>query len=85
MTSNDGQERIVTHLHFTGWPDWETPHDESLEVFKNLINTGADFVKAQNDRTQGPHEKLLLHCRAGIGRTGTTVALINCMLHYKEF
>jgi len=28
--------------------------------------------------------KLLLHCRAGIGRTGTTIALINTMLHLLE-
>ena len=50
VIGNDGSERDVTHLHFTGWPDWETPHDESLEVFKSLINTGADFVKAQNEK-----------------------------------
>lgn len=78
-TSDRVQE--LSHYHFTGWPDWETPVGPSLESFYELVKVGADFVKQQNN---GGGQKLLLHCRAGIGRTGTTIALINCMLHIDE-
>ena len=36
------------HLHFTGWPDWETPVGDSLETFKTVVVNGASFVKEQN-------------------------------------
>ncbi len=42
-----GQEQLLQHVHFTGWPDWQTPVGPSLQEFQQLINMGADFVAAQ--------------------------------------
>lgn len=72
--------QTVTHIHFTGWPDWETPIGESQLEFKNVVEQGASFVEKQHASSPEAREKLLVHCRAGIGRTGTTIALINSIL-----
>ena len=61
----------VTHYHFTSWPDHGVP-----KFATSLIS----FIK----RVQKSHNKdsgcaLLVHCRAGIGRSGTFI-LLDAML-----
>jgi len=53
--------RTVEHFQYTGWPDHGLP--ESPEAFIYLV----DALWASNV-TKGP---LVVHCSAGIGRTGT--------------
>ncbi|XP_061180979.1 receptor-type tyrosine-protein phosphatase T-like [Saccostrea echinata] len=56
----------VTQFHFTGWPDCGVPFDaDTLLCFRDLV---------KNDRPEadGP---IIVHCSAGIGRTGTFIAL----------
>ena len=31
-------------MHFTGWPDWETPVGDSLNTFKHVIETAVEFI-----------------------------------------
>jgi len=63
----DGQEiRQVVQLHCTKWPDFGVP--KSTGVMKDLI--------AEVDiRKKGIHKPIVVHCSAGIGRTGTFVAI----------
>ena len=68
----------VTHYHFTGWQDWELPHCDSLTCFSELVASAVEFVKRVHHE-QISH-KLMVHCKAGIGRTGTLLALINCAI-----
>ena len=75
---------MLTHVHFTGWPDWETPVGDSQTEFRNVIESGAEFVEKQHHLPDADREKLLVHCRAGIGRTGTTIALINLVLQLEN-
>ena len=69
----------VQHCHFKSWEDFVVPTDDSLQAFEQLVNDTADFViKCHENMVKGePEERLLVHCKAGIGRTGTTIALIN--------
>ena len=80
VKDSNGSVCTVTHYHFKGWPDWETPAGGSLKVFRSLIETATDFVIAQEKQDPSSSGRLLVHCRAGIGRTGTTMALINAMI-----
>lgn len=62
----DDVVKAVTQFHFTGWPDRGVPETvDSLLRFRDLV---------KNDRPEqdGP---IIIHCSAGIGRTGTFIAL----------
>lgn len=72
------QELQVEHVHFTGWPDWETPDQKSTEALYKMTKDSCQFLKKQQEAEES--EKLLVHCKAGVGRTGTTIALINALL-----
>lgn len=56
----------VTQFHYTAWPDNSVPEDvTSLILFRNLVRNGMTS-------SDGP---IVVHCSAGIGRTGTFIAL----------
>ena len=62
--------REVRQLHYTGWPDHGVPTDSSLMSFKRMFEI---FLYMLLDSE--PSEKAIVHCSAGIGRTGTTIGL----------
>ena len=57
----------VTHFHYTAWPDHGVPSDAT-----SLINFIKRVREAQPHSTEVP---LLVHCSAGVGRTGTFIAI----------
>ncbi|XP_067667158.1 multiple epidermal growth factor-like domains protein 11 isoform X2 [Haliotis asinina] len=58
--------RTLQHYHFTAWPDKGVPHDvRSLVEFHRLVSNSPS-------KCSGPK---VVHCSAGIGRTGTFIAL----------
>ena len=64
----------VDHYHFQGWPDYGLPSDFS--EFKHLVDiTTESLLRREN--------KVLIHCRGGFGRTGTTIAIVNALLSIK--
>ncbi|XP_061194029.1 receptor-type tyrosine-protein phosphatase alpha-like [Saccostrea echinata] len=66
IVEKGGEKKRVTQYHFTAWPDCRVPDDiETLLEFRNLIIHG---ILPE----EGP---IVVHCSAGIGRTGTFIAL----------
>ena len=60
------------------------PIGESRKAFEFLVDEASGYVM-ENARKQGNERKrLAVHCRAGIGRTGTTLALINAVITIQE-
>ncbi|KAM4703068.1 receptor-type tyrosine-protein phosphatase H [Rhinophrynus dorsalis] len=58
----------VRHFHFTAWPDHGVPDNTSNIIeFRNLVREYMD-----QKRSNGP---TVVHCSAGVGRTGTLIAL----------
>jgi protein tyrosine phosphatase len=65
----EGGMQIVQQLDFSNWPDGETPDISSLMELMYHV-----------DKMNIPSEKpITVHCRAGIGRTGTFMAIHNAI------
>ncbi|XP_076077504.1 uncharacterized protein LOC143047985 isoform X3 [Mytilus galloprovincialis] len=58
-------DRIVHQFHFTKWPDHDVPDKTNLVNFYRK-------VKSSPSNGSGP---MVVHCSAGVGRTGTFLAL----------
>lgn len=58
--------RIIRHFHFTTWPDFGVPDPPTT-----LIR----FVRSFRDRVSTDHKPIVVHCSAGVGRSGTFIAL----------
>ncbi|XP_013863727.1 receptor-type tyrosine-protein phosphatase H isoform X2 [Austrofundulus limnaeus] len=65
---SNSEERTVKHFHFTAWPDHGVPQcTEVLIQFRGLVRQ-----HIESDGTKAP---TVVHCSAGVGRTGTFIAL----------
>lgn len=63
-------------MHFIGWPDHGVPKGESIEDFNLLIGEFISMILNSEKE-----EKAIVHCSAGIGRTGTTIALLHLIIN----
>ncbi|CAG2223624.1 Tyrosine-protein phosphatase 1,Receptor-type tyrosine-protein phosphatase F,Receptor-type tyrosine-protein phosphatase eta,Tyrosine-protein phosphatase non-receptor type 13,Tyrosine-protein phosphatase non-receptor type 11,Tyrosine-protein phosphatase 10D,Tyrosine-protein phosphatase corkscrew,Receptor-type tyrosine-protein phosphatase H [Mytilus edulis] len=61
------EKRCIIQYHFTAWPDHGTPDPLYLVLFHKHVRS--DHTSTENN---GP---VLVHCSAGIGRTGTYIGL----------
>uniref|UniRef100_A0A8C0IUP4 protein-tyrosine-phosphatase n=1 Tax=Chelonoidis abingdonii TaxID=106734 RepID=A0A8C0IUP4_CHEAB len=69
--------RHVTHLHYTAWPDHGIPESTaSLMAFLDLARGHMQKAKGS-----GP---TLVHCSAGVGRSGTFIALDRLLQQLKQ-
>ncbi|XP_060591084.1 receptor-type tyrosine-protein phosphatase alpha-like [Ruditapes philippinarum] len=59
-------EKMVTQFHFTVWPDKGIPRYASALVH---------FLKKVNNAPTHGSGPIIVHCSAGVGRTGTYIAL----------
>ncbi|XP_050400463.1 receptor-type tyrosine-protein phosphatase mu [Patella vulgata] len=66
ITKEGWEPRTIIQYHYTSWPDKGVPADAaSLVEFRNKVN-----------KSPTPHPgPMIVHCSAGIGRTGTFLAL----------
>ncbi|XP_068590186.1 receptor-type tyrosine-protein phosphatase beta [Cebidichthys violaceus] len=70
ITSESGcsYPRVLRHFHYTVWPDHGVP--ESTQSLIQFVRTVRDYV----DRSPSTGATVV-HCSAGVGRTGTFMAL----------
>ncbi|XP_045444216.1 receptor-type tyrosine-protein phosphatase beta isoform X2 [Pipistrellus kuhlii] len=60
--------RLIRHFHYTVWPDHGVP--ETTQSLIQFVRTVRDYI----NRTPGAGPTVV-HCSAGVGRTGTFIAL----------
>jgi protein-tyrosine phosphatase len=60
--------KIVWHFFFGGWTDYTKPEGEDREALLQLTILTAG-------RSASPDNPRIVHCSAGVGRTGTFIAL----------
>jgi protein tyrosine phosphatase len=63
--NKEKETRRLTHFHCRTWPDHEVP--ESPEHLLNII------YKCRSDELYSKDKPILVHCVAGVGRTGTFI------------
>uniref|UniRef100_A0A3P9HU73 protein-tyrosine-phosphatase n=1 Tax=Oryzias latipes TaxID=8090 RepID=A0A3P9HU73_ORYLA len=62
------EERTVKHFHFTAWPDHGVPENTDVLIqFRGLMRQHID--------SESSNAPTVVHCSAGVGRTGTLIAL----------
>ncbi|XP_047431012.1 receptor-type tyrosine-protein phosphatase beta [Mugil cephalus] len=66
--SSRSYPRVLRHFHYTVWPDHGVP--ESSQSLIQFVRTVRDYV----DRSPSTGATVV-HCSAGVGRTGTFIAL----------
>ncbi|XP_062605502.1 receptor-type tyrosine-protein phosphatase T-like [Saccostrea cucullata] len=66
-------KRIITQFHYTAWPDHGTPQEVELVQFHRFVS--------RRIHTDVP---LLVHCSAGVGRTGTFIGLDSLLTQGRE-
>lgn len=81
LKDQSGKRRLITQLQYIAWPDYSVPDNaEDLLSFIRMANQNQHQhdleMQASEGQEVGP---LLVHCSAGVGRTGTYV-LIDCVL-----
>lgn len=64
----------VKHIEFLGWPDHGVPN--SSDSFINFLEDLRELARA----SPAP---VVVHCSAGVGRTGTTIVLSNLLSQLK--
>lgn len=68
-----GESREIYHFHYTTWPDFGVP--ESPASFLNFL------FKVRESGSLGPeHGPSVVHCSAGIGRSGTLALVDTCLI-----
>ncbi|KAL5007539.1 hypothetical protein ScPMuIL_016345 [Solemya velum] len=69
------EERRVSHMQYIAWPDHGVPDDPADFL---------DFVMSVHQKRSGMTEPTVVHCSAGIGRTGVFITM-ETAIHLIEF
>ena len=60
-------ERTITHMFYTAWPDHGVPY--------NTMSLVSFIRRVRDQHPPSRSAPLLVHCSAGVGRTGTFILL----------
>ena len=71
--SQTGEKREIYHFHYTTWPDFGVP--ESPASFLNFL-----FKVRESGALGVDHGPAVVHCSAGIGRSGTFSLVDTCVV-----
>jgi protein tyrosine phosphatase len=69
LTRNN-RTQTIEHIHFLGWPDYAVPRE--LSAFPTLYG----YLEKHSESALKGSEGIVIHCTAGIGRSGTFVAAV---------
>jgi len=71
ITNSNKEKKEVTQLHFRKWPDHGVPDlVETFETFEKIN----DIISLHYE-TYKSESPVVVHCSAGVGRTGTVISI----------
>ncbi|XP_077208941.1 tyrosine-protein phosphatase non-receptor type 2 isoform X1 [Paroedura picta] len=74
---NNGECRMIFHFHYTTWPDFGVP--DSPASFLNFL-----FKVRESGSLSPEHGPAVIHCSAGIGRSGTFSLVDTCLVQMEK-
>ncbi|XP_076643633.1 tyrosine-protein phosphatase 10D-like isoform X2 [Halictus rubicundus] len=75
VLQKENKKRHIIHLHFKDWPDHDVPED-----FDPMIH----FCQVIRRNLLANKGYIVIHCSAGIGRTGTLIAVDILLQHLRD-
>ena len=86
--ASSGEKRRLTHFWYNSWPDHGVPKLNGRPYPGHAMDILRDARAAQTEHDGGKPRAspLLVHCSAGVGRTGALIAIEHCLelLHTKK-
>lgn len=73
VQDDKGRSRTITQYHYLSWSDNQSPEDESKNSFIAFVN------KISRDHPSTFGAPNVVHCSAGIGRSGTYCLIDSCL------
>lgn len=73
--SHNGSQRTIHQVHFMGWPDNSIP--TKYDGFLGVLSAADAFMKDKS-------APMVVHCSAGVGRTGTLICIHSILNQLKE-
>ncbi len=66
------------HLQYTSWPDHGAPDESDNKIITKILEYMREYhQKSASSSLSSEESKLVVHCSAGIGRSGTIIAIYN--------
>ncbi|XP_072239387.1 tyrosine-protein phosphatase non-receptor type 9 [Leuresthes tenuis] len=86
--TQSGEKRDIYHYLYVSWPDFGVPKSASamLDFREHVLQTREAAVQSLGSSWRGPPggPPLVVHCSAGIGRTGTFCTLDICLSQLED-
>ena len=84
MVQPRGQPRLVTQLQTVKWADMTAPAD--TKIMRDLVDQTRDILGqfVTEPRDMRDTQPILVHCSAGVGRTGTFIAVYKLVEEYYD-
>jgi len=77
LTAGSGESKTVWHLLFDAWPDFLIPEGEDRLALLQVVRESVF-------KNSGPANPPIVHCSAGVGRSGTFIALDYLLAELEE-
>ncbi|CAI8022529.1 Tyrosine-protein phosphatase non-receptor type 9 [Geodia barretti] len=84
-----GVERNIKHFQFLAWPDYGVPTSGStvldlISVVREAAAHATTTTRSTKPSSSSGDHKIIVHCSAGVGRSGAFCVIHNCIDEFRE-
>jgi len=79
-----GITRIIKHFWYTAWPDHGVPTNKNGDITPDDVLSFLECVNGHRNEADQCSSPCVVHCSAGVGRTGTFIVIDHVMERIKS-